>query len=76
MGMACSTYGKNWNGYMILVENQKERRHKEELDVDGRNKAMWSGYTLSRVGTTGERERDSICNKGGGRAGWGKVNGT
>jgi hypothetical protein len=43
MGMACSTYGKNWNAYIILVENQKERRHTEKLDVDGRNKAMWTG---------------------------------
>jgi hypothetical protein len=42
MGRACSTNGGKRNAYRIFLwESQKERDHKEDLDVGGRIILEW-----------------------------------
>jgi hypothetical protein len=36
MGRPCNTHRENVNSYKILVESQKERGHKEDVDIGGR----------------------------------------
>jgi hypothetical protein len=41
MGMACSTYGKNRNAYMVLMEKADGKEHQEFLDIGGRITLKW-----------------------------------